>query len=112
MAALVTAADELIRRTDPEVVRVVWPHQRTVGYGVGPKKMSEHFCYIALHRGHVNLGFNYGAELPDPDGLLAWPGKLLRHVPIRRPAELNHLAMRRLLEAATTHRMPTQLPGP
>jgi hypothetical protein len=42
VAALVTAADELIRRTDPAVVRVVWPHQKTVGYGVGPKKMSEH----------------------------------------------------------------------
>ncbi len=37
VATLVTAADELIRRTDPDVVRVVWPPQKTVGYGVGPK---------------------------------------------------------------------------
>ena len=42
VAALVTAVDDLVHRTDPEVVRVVWPHQRTIGYGVGPKKMSEH----------------------------------------------------------------------
>jgi hypothetical protein len=27
----------------------------------------------------VNLGFNYGAELPDPEGLLQGPGKLMRH---------------------------------
>ena len=42
-----SAADELIRRVDPEVVRVVWPHQRTAGYGVGPRKMSEHYAYLA-----------------------------------------------------------------
>ena len=41
VGVLVRAADELIRRTDPDAVRIVWPHQRTVGYGVGPKKMSE-----------------------------------------------------------------------
>jgi hypothetical protein len=69
VAALVTAADELIRRTDPAVVRVVWPHQKTVGYGVGPKKMSEHYAYLAVHARHVNLGCNYGAHLDD-GGLL------------------------------------------
>lgn len=31
VAALVRAADEFIRRTDPAVVRIVWPHQKTVG---------------------------------------------------------------------------------
>ena len=51
VAVLVTAADELVRRTDPEAVRVVWPHQKTVGHGVGPKKMSEHYAYLAVHPG-------------------------------------------------------------
>jgi hypothetical protein len=51
VAALVTAADAVVRRTDPDVVRVVWPHQKTVGYGVGPKKMSEHYAYLAVHPG-------------------------------------------------------------
>ena len=37
VAGLVRATDELIRRTDPDVVAVYWPHQRTAGYGVGPK---------------------------------------------------------------------------
>ena len=50
----------------PEVVEVPWQRQNVAGYGIGPKKMSKHFCYIALHKGHVNLGFNQGAELPDP----------------------------------------------
>ncbi len=63
----------LIRSVMPDVVEVPWPRQRVVGYGVGPRKMSEHFCYLAIHKAHVNLGFNYGAELPDPDELLQGP---------------------------------------
>ena len=64
------ATRALILSVMPDVVEVPWPRQRVIGYVVGPKKMSEHFCYIATHRDQVNLGFNYGAELPDPEGLL------------------------------------------
>jgi hypothetical protein len=75
---------------------------------VGPKKMSEHFCYIAFHKNHVNLGFNQGAELPDPQGLLEGPGKTLRHTKITEPTELENPALRTLLEAATAHRLATR----
>lgn len=101
-------ARELIREVLPSVVEVPWPRQRIVGYGVGPKKMSEHFCYISMHKGHVDLGFNYGSELPDPEGLLEGTGKLFRHIKITKPEELAHPAVRRLLEAASTHRMPSK----
>ena len=40
----------LIRAVMPEVVEVPWPRQRVIGYVVGPKKMSEHFCYVAVQR--------------------------------------------------------------
>ena len=70
------------------VVEVPWPRQRVVGYGVGPKKMSEHFCYLAAHNDHVNLGFKYGAALPDPEGLLEGPGKLMRHVKVGAAVEI------------------------
>jgi hypothetical protein len=92
----------------PEVVEVLWPRQNVAGYGVGPKKMSEHFCYIALYDDHVNLGFNQGAELPDPDGLLEGPGKVLRHTKIAEPEDLEDPAVRRLLEAAKDHRVSTR----
>ena len=90
----------------PNVVEVPWLKQKVVGYGVGPRKMSEHFCYIAVHRTHVNLGFNYGSEIPDPEGLLQGPGKFLRHVKITTHEDLENPALRRLLEVASTHRMP------
>jgi Domain of unknown function (DU1801) len=108
VAALLRAVDDLVHRTDPDVVRVVWPHQRTMGYGVGPKKMSEHFCYVAVHKDHVNLGVGYGAELPGPEGLLQGPGKLMRHTQVNAPEDLSNPALRRLLEAASTHRMPAK----
>jgi hypothetical protein len=98
----------LITEVYPEVVEVPWVRQNVVGYGVGPKKMSEHFCYIAFHKDHVNLGFNQGAELPDPEGLLEGPGKTLRHVKIAKPEDLEDPALRRLLEAAKAHRVSTR----
>ena len=98
----------LIREVLPDVVEVPWPRQRTVGFGVGPKKMSEHFCYVAVLADRVNLGFNYGSELPDPEGLLQGTGKLFRHVKIASPQDLENPALRRLLEAASRHRMPAR----
>jgi hypothetical protein len=92
----------------PEVVEVPWPRQNVAGYGIGPKKMSEHFCYIALYDDQVNLGFNQGAELPDPEGLLEGPGKMLRHTKIAEPEDLEDPAVRRLLEAARDHRVSTR----
>lgn len=105
---LAVRARSLIIDVYPDVVEVPWPRQNVVGYGVGPKKTSEHFCYIAFHNDHVNLGFNQGAELPDPAGLLAGPGKTMRHTKIAEPRDLEELALRKLLEAAAAHRMATR----
>ena len=105
---LASRARTLIFDVYPEVVEVPWPRQNVAGYGVGPKKMSEHFCYITLHKDHVNLGFNQGAELPDPEELLEDPGKMLRHTKITRSEDLQDPALRRLLEAARAHRESTR----
>jgi hypothetical protein len=98
----------LVVEVMPDVVEVPWPHQGTAGYGVGPKKNSEHFCYIAPQKERVNFGFFYGAELSDPAGLLEGTGKLLRHVKIKSVEEVERPALRQLLEAASTHRMPAK----
>lgn len=100
---------ELVAEVMPNVVEVPWPKLRMASYGVGPKKKSEHFCYISAQKDDVNLGFYYGAELPDPQKLLRGTGKLLRHVKIREPKAIRSRALRCLLLVASTHRMPTQL---
>ena len=104
VAALVTAADELVRRVDPDVVRVVWPHQRTVGYGVGPKKMSEHYAYLAVYERHLNLGCNYGARLDD-GGLLEGTGQNMRKLTVRTPGDLDDPRLEPLLRAARRERL-------
>jgi hypothetical protein len=104
VAALVRACDDLVRRTDPAVVRVVWPHQKTVGYGVGPKKMSEHYAYLAAHPKHVNLGCNYGAHLDD-GGLLQGTGKNMRSTTVRAVADLDDPRFVPLLQAARRERL-------
>jgi len=97
-------ADDLVRRTDPDVVRVVWPHQKTVGYGVGPRKMSEHYAYLATFARHLNLGFNHGASL-DPRGLLEGTGKAFRKLTVRSADDLRDPRLVPLLRTARAERL-------
>ena len=99
----------LIVEVYPEVVEVPWPKQKIAGYGVGPKKMSEHLCYIGAFKAHVNLGFYYGAVLPDPEGLMDGTGKNLRHIKITRVEAADQPAVRDLLEAALEERRESLL---
>jgi hypothetical protein len=101
--ALARTAKEIIQQAMPDVVEVVWMNQSTASFGVGPKKMSEHFCYIALFKERINLGFYYGTELPDPTHLLEGTGNLLRHIKISQLDQLNDPALHQLVAAAATH---------
>ena len=104
VADLVRAADELVHRVDPDVVRVVWPHQGTVGYGVGPAKNSEHYAYLATFARHLNLGFNHGASL-EHGGLLDGTGKAFRKLTVRRAEDLDDPRLVPLLRAARAERL-------
>jgi hypothetical protein len=109
---LARALRALVSDVYPDAVEVAWARQKVVGYGIGPKKMTEHFCYIAPHGEHVNLGFNYGAVLPDPDGLLEGTGKTFRHVKVRSLSDAKRPALRALIEAAIREREAALGPGP
>lgn len=102
--ALARNLRDLITAVYPNVVEVPWPKQQIVGYGVGPKKMSQHFCYIAVQSSYANLGFNYGADLPDPEQMLEGSGQAFRHVKIYTEEDVKRPALRRLLEAAVKER--------
>ncbi len=94
----------LISEVYPEVVEVPWPRLKVIGYGIGPKKSTEHFCYIGLHRDHINLGLNYGLALPDPDRLMEGAGKKFRHVKITTLQDLERPGLKKLLHAAVKER--------
>lgn len=97
---------KLIYTVLPEVVEVVWIKQKNIGFGTGPKKKTEHFCWLMLATNHVNLGFNYGAELPDPKNLLEGTGKLFRHYKVKSIEDLSNPGLIKLLKFSTTYRVP------
>lgn len=104
------AARALLASVMPGITEVAWFKQKTIGYGVGPKKMSEHFCYIGLHNTHVNLAFFYGADLDDPEGLLEGTGKALGHIKLTSPDDLKRRGLLELVERASTH-LPKRATG-
>ncbi|PRY48704.1 hypothetical protein LY71_10882 [Geodermatophilus tzadiensis] len=107
-ADLVRTADALVRGLDPDVVRVVWPHQRTVGYGVGPRKNSEHYAYLDVYDRHLNLGLNRGAALAEAGldgGLLEGTGRSFRKVAVRGADVLADPRLPALLRAARAERL-------
>ena len=114
--------DEVIQPFDPEIqaiaralkaliasihagfVEVVWPRQKIASYGIGPKKMSEHYAYIAAYGKYVNLGFYHGVALKDPAGLLEGAGQRLRHIKIKSLADADRKELGSLLKAALRER--------
>ena len=102
-----------IAALDPEFVEVVWPKMKIASYGVGPRKMTQHYAFIAVQAGYVNLGFYRGASLPDPSESLEGTGKALRHVKIRDLASARRPAVSSLLRAAIAdRRRQATEPGP
>jgi Domain of unknown function (DU1801) len=87
----------LIAELHEDAMEVARPGERSVGYGVGPKKMSETYAYTMPQGEYVNLGFYQGASLPDPKALLEGTGKALRHVKVCSLLEAKSAALRALI---------------
>ncbi|MEM8895420.1 MAG: DUF1801 domain-containing protein, partial [Bacteroidota bacterium] len=49
---------------------------------------------------HVNVGFFYGVDLPDPQGLLEGNGKRMRHIKLRPGADIDEEAIKELIHHA------------
>ena len=58
------------------------------------------FCYIAPLKDSVNLGFQRGIDLSDPEGLLRGTGKSMRHVKVRKREDIRADALSRLVTEA------------
>jgi hypothetical protein len=68
------------------------------------------FAYVNAYTSHVNVGFFYGADLPDQFGLLEGTGKRMRHIKLRPGTEHNDKAILTLIAAAykdIVHRLNT-----
>ncbi|HEY3835226.1 MAG TPA: DUF1801 domain-containing protein [Bryobacteraceae bacterium] len=58
------------------------------------------FAYVNVFTSHVNVGFFYGAALPDPARMLEGSGKFMRHVKLKPGTAPNTAALSSLIEAA------------
>ena len=66
-------------------------------------KMNDAFCQVVIYPKGVNLMFNRGAELNDPDGVLVGEGRIIRHIKVRRPEDLKNPHLRKFIRAALKH---------
>lgn len=95
---------ETILDVHPQAVEVVRLGDNAASYGVGPKKMSEAYCYIMPQKKWVNLGFYHGVDVPDPEQQLEGTGKRLRHVKVRTSAAAGQPSLRTLIASALAER--------
>ena len=97
---LALAARKLILKEAPEANEFVYEVYTIANHFTFTERPSDAFVFTTTHANWVNLGFNFGSALPDPDGLLQGKGKWIRHVRIARATDLDTPGVRELLRAA------------
>ena len=70
-----------------------------IGYGTSDR-LKDGIFHIAVYAKGVNLGFNHGATLDDPLGILEGKGNQIRHIKIRTPADLERPEIRAYVRRA------------
>jgi hypothetical protein len=70
----------IVVRAVPDAIERVRPGWRLIGYDVPIGRRSRYFAFVAAEPEHVHLGFEYGAWMSDPHGLLQGAHLELRKV--------------------------------
>jgi hypothetical protein len=92
--SLIRALRKFVKRVAPQL-------QESVKWGNGCwVKGKVPVAYVYSAPDHVQFGFFRGAALKDPKGLLHGEGKFVRHIKLRKPADLDARAFATLLRQA------------
>lgn len=70
-----------------------------IGYG-SSERFGDGICHIAVYTSNVNLGFNQGADLSDPNGVLQGSGTRIRHLSLKTKEDLTRPEIREFLKRA------------
>src|SRR6266550_3112365 len=70
-----------------------------IGYGWS-ERLRDGVFHVAVYTNHVNLGFNFGASLPDPLGILEGKGNRIRHISISDLEALKRPELRSYIQTA------------
>jgi hypothetical protein len=97
---LALAARKLILEEAPESSEFVYEVYTIANHFTFTERPSDAFVFTTTHANWVNLGFNFGSQLPDPDCLLRGEGKWIRHVRIVQAEDLQRPGVRELVRSA------------
>ena len=101
IAELALATRTLALEEAPDSTELIYDAYNAVATGYSfTGRPSDSFIHIAVYSQWVNLGFNRGSELADPQGLLQGSGRLIRHIKISQPGDLERPMIRELVRAA------------
>jgi Domain of unknown function (DU1801) len=101
IASLALALREVVLEEAPEAIEsLVNGYAVAIGFSFTGKPMKDGFSHVVTYKSCVNLGFNRGALLADPEGILEGSGKLIRHLRINDYDDLDRPLVRRFLRAA------------
>lgn len=100
---LLKKAHKLILSIHPDVVIVPRLGEKSICYGVGPKKMSESYCYLIPFKDYLNLGFFHGTAI-DPADVLEGTGAKMRHIKIHSAKDLESPKVAKFIKAALAER--------
>lgn len=74
-------------------------HALTAVFSISDK-LSDSFCMLPIYTNHLNLGFNKGTLLRDPNKLLTGTGNLIRHIDVKKPNDYRNPKVETLIKAA------------
>ena len=85
----------------PESAELIYDAYNAVATGYTfTGRPSDAFIHIAVYANWVNLGFNRGSELVDPQGALQGSGRWIRHIRIADPRDVKKPTVRAFVKAA------------
>lgn len=112
VGTLALALRDVVLKEAPAANEIIYDAYNAVAIAFSfTGKWQEGFCHIAVYSRYANLGFQRGAELADPQGVLKGTGKLIRHLRINNADDLQQPYLRQYLRAAIQH-CQTMTPKP
>ena len=91
---------EYILELNPDSNELLYhTHALTAVFSIS-EKLTDAFCHIPVYSEHINLGFNKGTLLEDPNKLLMGTGKLIRHIEVKSPSDFRNYLVKNLIEEA------------
>ena len=91
---------EYILEIHPDSNEILYhTHALTTVFSISDK-LADAFCMLPIYTNHLNLGFNKGTLLKDPNKLLTGTGNLIRHIPVDNPKDYKNKKVKDLIKSA------------